>query len=165
MKSLCAVLISMAAFAFFALQADAAEAVIHNGSKVAFDYVLTVDGKIVDSSQTRGPLEYTQGDGKMIPGLVKELEGLKAGDEKTFSVKPEEAYGNPDPAGIKEMPIQSVPKDLKPQVGMVLQMQDQSGQVFPAKVTKITDKSIVVDLNHPLAGKTLTFKVKIVSVK
>lgn len=165
MKNLCAVLLLTAVFASFALQANAGEAVIHNGSKVAFDYMLTVDGKIVDSSQARGPLEYTQGDGKMIPGLTKELEGMKAGDEKTFSVKPEEAYGNPDPAGIKEMPLSSVPKDIKPEVGMVLQMQDQSGQSFPARIIKITENSIVMDLNHPLAGKTLTFKVRIVSVK
>jgi FKBP-type peptidyl-prolyl cis-trans isomerase 2 len=154
----------MAALVFFASRSGAAEMAIHNGSKVAFDYVLTVDGKIVDSSKTAGPLVYTQGEPKLIPGLTKQLEGMKAGDEKTFSVNPEEAYGNPDPAGIKEMPLSSVPKDMKPEVGMMLKMQDQSGQAFPAKIIKITEKSIVIDLNHPLAGKTLTFKVRIVSV-
>ena len=165
MRSLCAALILMAGFTFFSLQADAGETVIHNGSKVAFDYVLMVDGKIVDSSQAKGPLEYTQGEAKLIPGLTKQLEGMKAGDEKTIEVKPEEAYGNPDPAGIKEIPLSSVPKDVKPEVGMVLSMQDQSGQAFPAKIIKITENSIVIDLNHPLAGKTLIFKVRIVSVK
>lgn len=165
MKSLCAALMLTLALAFFALQASAVEMAIQNGSKVAFDYVLTVDGKVVDSSQAKGPLEYTQGEAKLIPGLTKQLEGMKAGDEKTFSVKPEDAYGNPDPAGIKEIPLSSVPKDVKPEVGMMLKMQDQSGQSFPAKIIKITESSVVIDLNHPLAGKTLTFKVRIVSVK
>lgn len=165
MRSLCAALMLMAGFTFFPLQADAEETAIHSGSKVAFDYVLTVDGKIVDSSQAKGPLEYTQGGAKMIPGLTKQLEGMKAGDEKTLEVKPEEAYGNPDPAGIKEIPLSSIPKDVKPEVGMMLRMQDQSGREFPAKIIEVKGNSIVIDLNHPLAGKTLTFKVRIVSIK
>lgn len=164
MRNLRAVLMLMAALAFFSLQADAEETVIHNGSKVVFDYVLTVDGKIMDSSQAKGPLEYTQGEGNMIPGLTKQLEGMKAGDEKTFEVKPEEAYGNPDPAGIREIPFSSVPKDVKPEVGLMLNMQDQNGQAFPAKIIEIKGSSIVIDLNHPLAGKTLTFKVRIISI-
>jgi FKBP-type peptidyl-prolyl cis-trans isomerase 2 len=165
MKYLSMVVILAACFAVFTLQADAADAVIKSGSKVAFDYMLTVDGKIVDSSQVRGPLEYTHGEGHLIPGLTKELEGMKVGDEKTVEVKPEDAYGNPDPAGIKEMPLSSVPGNVKPEVGMMLQMQDQDGQIFPAKVTEIKKDSIIIDLNHPLAGKTLTFKVRIVSIK
>jgi len=143
----------------------AEDAAIHDGSKVAVDYVLIVDGNVVDSSQGRGPLEYTQGEGKLIPGFTTELEGMKAGDEKTFEVKPEDGYGNPDPAGIKKMPLSSVPEEIKPQVGMVLQMQDQEGQTFPARVVNMDQDSITIDLNHPLAGKALTFKVKVVSVQ
>ena len=138
---------------------------IGKGSKVAFNYTLTVDGKVADSSEGRAPLEYVQGDGKLIPGLTKQLEGMKAGDEKTVVVKPEDAYGNPNPAGHKEIPFTAVPKDIKPEVGMILQMQDDKGQVFPARVTEVKKDSLMIDLNHPLAGKTLTFKVKIVSVK
>jgi FKBP-type peptidyl-prolyl cis-trans isomerase SlyD len=164
MKPLCAALIFAAGLSIFISQAHAGETVIHSGSKVGLDYVLTVEGKVVDSSQAKGPLEYTQGDGKLIPGLTKQLEGMKQGDEKIIEVKPEEAYGNPDPAGIKEIPLSSMPADIKPEVGLILQMQDKSGQSFPAKITEIKKDSIVIDLNHPLAGKTLTFKVKIVSI-
>lgn len=165
MRYLCVVFLLIASFTLFTSQAMADGQTIQNGSKVAFDYTLTVDEKVVDSSEGKGPLEYTQGDGKMIPGLTKQLEGMKAGDEKTIVVKPEDAYGNPNPEGFKEIPITAVPKDVKPEVGMMLQMQDEQGQVFPAKVTEVKKESIMIDLNHPLAGKTLTFKVKIVSVK
>lgn len=137
---------------------------ITKGSKVAFDYTLTADGKVVDSSDKRGPLEYTQGDGRLIPGLTKQLEGMKVGEEKTIVVNPEEAYGNPRPEGIREIPFTAVPKNLKLEPGLMLQMQDANGQVFPAKVVEVKKDSVVIDMNHPLAGKTLTFKVKIVSV-
>ncbi len=155
-----AIVVSMpSSFAF------AADAAIKDGSKVAFDYVLTVDDKVMDSSQAKGPLEYTQGEGVLLPSLTKQMAGMKVGEEKVIVLKPEDAYGNPDPAGIKEIPLTAVPPEVKPQVGMILQMQDQSGQLFPAKVTEVKKESIIIDLNHPLAGKTLNFKVRIVSIK
>lgn len=165
MKRLFMALVLLAGFAFSPSQSTAEEAVIHNGSKVAFDYVLTVDGKVVDSSQAKGPLEYTQGDAKLIPGLARQLEGMKVAEEKVVVVKPEEAYGDLDPAGIREIPLSSMPQDVKPEVGVFLQMQDASGQMFPAKITEVKKDSIVIDLNHPMAGKTLTFKVRIASIK
>lgn len=164
MKCLRAALMLIAGISIFISQIYAEEAAIRNGSKVAFDYVLTVEDKVVDSTQAKGPFEYTQGEGNLITGLTKQLEGMKKGDEKIVEVKPEEAYGNPDPAGIREIPLSSMPADIKPEVGIILQMQDESGQTFPAKITEIKKDSIMIDLNHPLAGKTLTFKVKIVSV-
>ena len=165
MRYLCVALLLVVSFTLCTSQVMAADQTVQNGSKVAFDYTLTVDEKVVDSSTGKGPLEYTQGDGKMMPGLTKQIEGMKVGEEKTIVVKPEDAYGNPDPDGIKEIPLTAVPKDMKLDVGAILQMQDEKGQVFPAKVTEIKQESIMIDLNHPLAGKTLTFKVKIVSVK
>jgi len=165
MRFLCAALVLVSCFAIFASQANAEGVAITKGSKVAFDYVLTVDGKVADSSQAKGPLEYTHGEAGLIPGLTKQVEGMKVGEEKTVEVAPEEAYGNHDPAGIKEIPLSSIPKDVKPEVGTMLEMQDQAGQVFPAKVIEMKKDSIMIDLNHPLAGKTLTFKVKIVSIK
>ena len=165
MRYLCVALALIASFIIFASEGKAEDVAINDGSKVAFDYILIVEGKVIDSSQAAGPLEYTQGDGKLLPGLTKQLNGMKVGDEKTVELKPEEAYGNPDPAGFKEIPLSAVPKDIKPEVGMVLNMQDQNGQSFPAKITEVKKDSIMVDLNHPLSGKTLIFKVKIVSIK
>lgn len=146
-------------------QVRAENAAIHNGSVVSFDYTLTVDGKVIDSSKDRGPLQYTQGDGKMIPGLVRQVEGMKAGDERDIEVKPEEGYGNPVPAAFKEAPISSLPKGVKPVVGMALQGKDANGKLFPARIVEVKKDTFVVDINHPLAGKTLFFHIKIVSVK
>ena len=165
MRYFCEALVVLVGIAIFSSQASAEEMTIHNGSKVAFEYTLTVDGKVFDSSIDRGPLEYTQGDGKLIPGLTGKLEGMKAGEEKTVEVAPQDGYGMPDPAAIKTVPLSTFPvgMDIKP--GMMLQGQNSLGQTIPAKVVEVKKDSIVVDLNHPLAGKTLTFKVKIVSVK
>ena len=138
---------------------------IQKGSQVAFDYTLTVDGKVVDSSQGKGPMTYTQGSGQIIPGLDKGMLGLKAGDEKSVVVKPEDGYGMPNPAGIREVPIAQLPKESKPEVGMVLTAQSQTGQTFPAKIIEVKKDSVMVDMNHPLAGKTLFFKIKVVSIK
>ena len=164
MRYLCAVLMLALSLSLGIAEAGASDAAIHNGSKVAFAYTLTVDGKVVDTSEGRTPLEYTQGDGKMIPGLAKQLEGLKAGDEKSVVLKPEEAYGSPNPSAIREVPLSQLPSQPKPQVGMMLQVQNKQGQVFPARIADIKGDKALVDLNHPLAGKTLNFKVKIVSV-
>jgi len=151
--------------AVVASQAVAAPTTIQNGSKVTLEYTLTVDGKMIDSSEGKPPLEYTQGEGKMLPGLARQLEGLKAGDEKNVEVKPEEAYGSPDPAALKEIPISKLPPEIKPEVGMILQGQDKEGRSFPARIAEVKKDTVVMDLNHPLAGKTLFFKVKIISVK
>ncbi len=165
MKLFCAALVLSLSILTAVPQIMAEDAVIKPGSKVSFDYVLTVDGLIADSSQAKGPLEYTQGEGNLPIGLTKQMAGLKAGDERTIEVKPEEGYGNPDPMGIKEIPMTQVPKDIKPEVGVILQMQDQNGQLFPARIIEIKKDSIVIDLNHPLAGKIMVFKVRVVSVR
>ena len=138
---------------------------IHKGSQVAFDYTLTVDGNVIDSSKDRGPLQYIQGDGRLIPGLVRQLEGMRPGDEKVIQVSPEEAYGNSDPSAFRQVPLSTLPKGTKTEVGMPLQGTDKNGHVFNARIIAINKKDAVLDLNHPLAGKTLIFKVKIVSVK
>ncbi|MCF7873377.1 MAG: peptidylprolyl isomerase [Candidatus Omnitrophica bacterium] len=138
---------------------------IEKGKKVAFDYTLTVDGQVVDSSKERGPLTYTHGEGKIIPGLATELKGMKAGEQATVKVEPKEAYGQKNPEALKEVPKSSLPKDLEPKVGMMLQMQGPQGQAVPVKVAEVKDEVVVLDLNHPLAGKTLNFDVTVVSVE
>jgi len=165
MRHLFAVLALASGLIFGAWQADAADIAIQSGSQVAFDYTLTVDGKVVGSSEGKGPLEYTQGDGKLLPGLAKQMEGLKVGDEKQIELKPEEAYGSRNPQAFQEVPNTNLPIGLRPEVGMILEARDKDGKSFPARITEVKQDSILVDLNHPLAGKTLYFKVKIVSVK
>lgn len=165
MRYLCGAVVFLVSLALGASSARAQGQAITKGSKVAFDYTLTVDGKVVESSVGKTPLEYTQGDNKLIPGLVKQLDGMKVGDEKTVELKPADAYGTPDPTAFKEVPISKLPPGMKPEVGMLLQTADSAGQTFPVRIAEVRKDSVLMDFNHPLAGKTLSFKVKIVSVK
>ncbi len=139
--------------------------VIKEGKKVSFDYTLTVDGQVVDSSKEAEPLNYVHGRGEIIPGLALELEGLKAGDEKTIEVGPEGAYGQKNKEAFKEIAKDSLPQGLEPEADMMLQMQTPQGQAVPVRVSEVKDDLILLDLNHPLAGKTLIFDVKVTSVE
>ena len=139
--------------------------VVADGMKVKFDYTLTVDKEKVETTEGKQPLEYVHGKEMLIPGLEKELAGLKAGDAKTVVVKPEDGYGPVRPEAVREMDKEKLPKDITPQVGMVLEMQDPDGNAYPAMIKEIKDKTFMLDFNHPLAGKELQFDVKIVSVE
>ena len=150
-----------AGFAF----AQAADKVVADGMKVKFDYTLTVGTEQVETTKGKQPLEYVHGTKMLIPGLEKELAGMKAGDTKVITVKSEDAYGPVRPEALREVEKTKLPKDITPQVGMVLEMQDPQGNAYPAVVKEIKDKTFVLDFNHPLAGKELKFDVKIVSVE
>lgn len=137
---------------------------IENGSKVSLDYTLTVDGGVVDSSEDHEPLIYTHGEQQIIPGLERELTGLMAGDEKSVTVSAKDGYGEIDPEAVRDIPRSALPPDLQPEVGMTLAVRGPHGQAMPVHVTAVDTDKITLDLNHPLAGKTLHFKVKIISV-
>ena len=155
----------MLAFNANGFAADTQSAAIQKGSKVAFEYTLTVDGQVMESSVGKAPLEFTQGEGKIIPGLARQIEGMRAGEEKVIVVSPEEAYGIPDPKAFKMVQRSSLPAGIEIKVGTILQAKDAKGNVFFTKVAKVNKDAVLMDFNHPLAGKTLTFKVKIISVK
>ncbi|MBU1084552.1 MAG: peptidylprolyl isomerase [Candidatus Omnitrophota bacterium] len=138
---------------------------VRSGKNVSFDYTLTVDGKVVDSSEGIGPLEYVHGEGGIIPGLSKELEGMSVNEEKTVTVKPEEAYGPVDPEAFQEVPKGNFPEGIKLEPGTVMQAQAPNGQVMMVKISEIKEDIVIVDFNHPFAGKDLLFDVKIVSIK
>ena len=158
-------LMSVINFGIGTAEAKDVDMTIQKGKQVTFDYTLTVDGKVIDSSSGKKPLEYTQGDGKLISGLARQLEGMRAGDERTIVVSPEEAYGKIDPAASQEVPLSALPPNVKPEVGMTLQAQDPNGGMLLMRIAQIKKDTAVMDLNHPLAGKKLTFNVKILSVK
>lgn len=142
-----------------------ASGVIQDGKKVKFDYTLRVDKEEIDTSIGKQPLEYIQGDGTIIKGLASQLEGLRAGDSKKITVKPKDAYGEIDPNAIVEVPKSYFPDNFNPQIGSVIPMPDRNGRPIPAVVKEIKEDSIILDFNHPLAGKTLEFDVKIISVE
>ena len=133
---------------------------IEKGAKVKFDYTLTVDGNITDTSAGRGPLEYTHGAGHIIPGLEKELTGMKVGDKKTVKVSPEEGYGKVLEEAIRRVPKTAINNADQLKVGDMVGASN-GGHTFRAIVKEITDKEVVLDFNHPLAGKDLTFEVEV----
>jgi FKBP-type peptidyl-prolyl cis-trans isomerase 2 len=137
---------------------------IQKGKQVSIHYTLKVEDEVIDTSRQKDPLPYVHGEGRIIPGLSHELEGLEAGDTKNVEVKPEDGYGIIDPGAIREVPRSQLPKDLEPQIGMTLQAGSPDGQQQLIRVVGVEESSIKVDLNHPLAGKTLNFDVEVVSV-
>ncbi len=138
---------------------------IEKGKEVTFSYTLKVDGEVIDSSEKHGPITYTHGQGQIIPGLASNLEGLTEGTEKQVTVPPAQAYGKINTEAFKEVPKSSLPEKVEPKEGMLLQVKTQQGQNVPVKISEVKDETIVLDLNHPLAGKTLDFDVKIESIK
>ncbi|HEX2262089.1 MAG TPA: FKBP-type peptidyl-prolyl cis-trans isomerase, partial [Candidatus Binatia bacterium] len=122
------------------------------------------DGKAIESNKGKEPLKYTQGNRQIVPGLEKGLAGMKMGEEKRVKVTPEEGYGPVDPKGFQEFPKEKIPSEgLK--VGSVLMATGPQGQQVPVRVHEIKEKTVVLDLNHPMAGKTLVFDVKVLDIQ
>lgn len=138
---------------------------IGTGKKVSIEYLVRLaDGTTVDSNVGKTPLTYIQGNGEIIPGLERQLEGLTAGDARKVEVSPKEGYGEYNSAAVQEIPRNSInPDGLS--VGATLYSQDKYGRTITAVVKEIKKDSIVLDLNHPLAGKMLYFDVKILKVE
>jgi FKBP-type peptidyl-prolyl cis-trans isomerase SlyD len=131
------------------------------GSVVSLRYTVTLpDGEIVHSNVDGYPLKYKQGDGKLLPALEAALTGLAAGDEKSVTLSPEEAYPVKQNA-FQEVPLDQIPEDQR-QVGAVFRPMGYSGSV---RVAEINQNNVLLDFNHPLAGKTLTYDVRILSVE
>lgn len=138
--------------------------VIQEGSTVSFHYTLAVENKVRDSSLGKTPVSYVQGTHQIITGLEEKMVGLKKGDKKHITVKPEKGYGLIDPLAFQVVPISTIKnsKDLK--VGQILTGQ-YNGSPVKAKVMEIGKKEITLDVNHPLAGKILEFDIEIIEIK
>ena len=148
-----------------AQNAAGAATVVKPGSEVSFDYTLTdAEGKVVDSSKGKEPMHYVHGKGQIIPGLEKELTGMAVGSEKKVTIKPEDGYGPVNPQAFQEVPKEKLPPEAL-KVGTVLAAQGPAGQRVPVRVHEIKENTVIMDFNHPLAGKTLSFDVKITDVK
>jgi FKBP-type peptidyl-prolyl cis-trans isomerase SlyD len=135
---------------------------------VSLDYTLRLDdGEVIDRSTTddREPLEFLQGQGQVVPGLEHALYGMVVGDEKDVEVTPAEGYGEHDPQAYQEVARDVFPPDMNLQPGMGLRMKDDSGQAFEVIVEDVRPNGVMLDFNHPLAGETLFFHVKIVDLR
>ncbi|HSH43584.1 MAG TPA: FKBP-type peptidyl-prolyl cis-trans isomerase [Arenicellales bacterium] len=147
------------------LHAEEAKKVITEGSKVSLEYTLNIEGgETVDSNAGQDPLVYTQGNSEIIPALEEELNGLSVGDEKQVTLEPDQAYGSVDPDAFREVPLEQIPEEAR-QEGQLLVMQDQQGNQQQIRLSEIREDTALLDLNHPLAGKTLQFDVRVVDIQ
>jgi FKBP-type peptidyl-prolyl cis-trans isomerase 2 len=122
------------------------------------------DGSTFDSSAGRTPLEFTVGSGAVIKGFDDGVQGMIIGEKKTIEIPFTEAYGPEDPTMIIEFPVEQLPADLVPEMGMQLNMNNSSGEQFPVTITGITEQNIILNANHPLAGKDLIFDLELVEI-
>jgi peptidylprolyl isomerase len=122
------------------------------------------DGTQFDSSQDREPLQFTIGQGQIIPGFEQGVIGMSAGEEKTVEISASDAYGPRDPSKVLEVNRQELPPDLKPEVGQRLELRQPDGRGFPVVVTAVTHLTITLDANHPLAGQDLIFEITLTEV-
>jgi FKBP-type peptidyl-prolyl cis-trans isomerase SlpA len=137
---------------------------IKNGDNVSVHYTGRLeDDSVFDSSRFEGrePLTVTLGQGQLIPGFENGLIGMTIGENKTIEIEPENAYGDVNPQLMSEVPITQVPEGVK--VGDMLQGQNQFGPVN-VTVKEIKEETVVLDMNHPLAGKKLIFDLEVVTV-
>jgi FKBP-type peptidyl-prolyl cis-trans isomerase SlyD len=138
---------------------------VEQGREVTIDYTMSVEGNVLDSTSGRGPAHYTQGKDDILPALSKNLEGMHSGDEKTVVLGPDDAYGKVNPEAVKEIPRTAFPAGITLAPGAFLPITAPNGKTFPVRVLQVKPESVVVDFNHPLAGKTVSFHIKIVSIK
>ena len=142
---------------------------IQNGSKVTLEYEGRLeDGQIFDTSQHgdhHHPLSFTVGEKKVIPGFEQGVLGLEVGQEKEIILEPKDAYGERNEMMVQKVPRDKLPAEIKPEKGMVLALNSPDGRQIPVPVTDVSDTDVTLDMNHPLAGKKLIFKVKIVDVQ
>lgn len=141
------------------------ENVVKDGSVVSLQYSLSEEnGSLIESNKGRDPLKYTHGSKQIVPGLEKELTGMKVGGEKRVKVKPEDAYGLVNPKAFQEVPKEQIPANGM-KVGATLAAKGPHGQEIPVRIHEIKEKTVVLDLNHPMAGKTLLFDIKILDIQ
>ncbi len=133
---------------------------------VAFHYKLTLDsGEVVDSSEDREPLNFLVGYQQIIPGLEKELLGMKVGEKKSVQVESNEGYGERDEELMQIVARDQIPENIELKEGLVLRANKEDGDVVEFTVQSFDEEKVIFDLNHPLAGETLNFETEIVNIR
>lgn len=140
-------------------------AAAQKGNTVSVHYKgLLKDGTVFDSSENREPLSFTIGEGKLIPGFETAVVGLAPGETTKAEVPPEEGYGPHREEMVLAVDKEQLPEDLEPSVGQQLQMQQQDGKSMIVTVAEVSNSSVTLDANHPLAGKDLVFEIELVAI-
>lgn len=138
---------------------------VKKGDKVKLDYTGAFEsGLVFDSTKDKEPFEFEAGAGMVIKGFDDAVIGMEKGQEKMVSIKPEDGYGQKNSELVKKLPRSKLPKGEEPKPEMKIILGTSRGQKIPAKITEVNDKEITIDLNHPLAGRTLKFRIKVVDI-
>ena len=138
---------------------------VENGNFVSVEYKGTLEnGHVFDTSHGRRPLEIQMGAGHLIKGFENELMGMALNEKKLFTLAPEDAYGQIDENQKHSFPISEVPPGMTPRIGMTIGLTTPEGHQVPARIIHLDDEKLTLDLNHPLAGKSLTFEIEVVGI-
>lgn len=141
-------------------------AAVEEGSTVVFHYTGKLsDGQVFDSSHERGPMEAEIGAGQILPAFESSLIGMEEGDNRTFTIAPEDAYGEYDESLCRRVEKERFAEPETIEVGMVFQVPLPEDRAVPGTIIEVSDADVLMDLNHPLAGKELTFEVECLEVK
>ena len=136
-----------------------------NGDTVKVHYTGKLDdGSVFDTSADREPLQFTIGEGQIIPDFEKAIIGMNPGDTKNIQIPSDNAYGPHDEERVMVVDRSEFPEDLKPEVDQRLQVRQSDGQVFAVTVTDVSESKVTLDGNHPLAGKDLTFDIQLTEI-
>lgn len=146
-------------------QKSGSKKMVANGTEVSLEYTLKLDDKtVLESNVGKEPMTYTQGAHEIVPGLEKAMEGLAVGDRKHIEVKPADGYGEVDPKAFQEVKKSQIPEKAW-KVGTQLEAKGPDGESMFPRVTEVKSDTIVLDFNHPLAGKTLFFDIKVLDIR
>ena len=144
----------------------AKKVIVEKGDTVKVQYIGRLqNGTVFDKSPDDNPLEFIVGESRLISGFHKAVEGMRLNEEKEVLIKAQDAYGQRYEKLVREFPRESLPKNIEPQKGMVMKLQDQTGRSIPGIITDINETTVTIDLNHPLAGNDLIFNIKVVSIE
>jgi len=136
-----------------------------SGDTVRIHYTGTLqDGAVFDSSEGRDPLEFQLGSGQVIPGFDDGVTGMTVGEKKTIEIPSDQAYGAINPQAMQDVPRAEIPDHIPLDLGTQLQVQAGNGQTMMVTVANVTEDTVTLDANHPLAGKDLTFALELVEI-
>jgi FKBP-type peptidyl-prolyl cis-trans isomerase SlyD len=139
---------------------------VEHGVIVKLEYTLQIEDEMVESTDEEGPIEFLQGYGEIIPGLEAALYGMQVGQEKDVTVDPEDGYGEYDGEAFEEVPLEIFPEDMDLSLGMPVELYDEDAdETVDGFIAEIRTDTVMVDLNHPLAGEILNFHVKVVGLR
>lgn len=139
--------------------------IVEHGKKVTMNFKMMVDGVELENTYEKKPKIFSHGDGTVLEKLERDMIGMSVGDSRKIVIDPHEGHGPHDPNKVKEVPKHVLPNGQDPKVGATLELKEkESGRKYSVTVTKLTDKTMTLDFNHPYAGKALEFYVEVLKV-